>query len=98
MFSNFVWRSYGSSWLDKSAEGRLGDLAREATKALSLSNFGRANHKPDIQLQGAATYGKCLKALADELGNRLASGTGSQDLLYPVLILMMHAVRRRAYL
>ncbi|CAM1510073.1 Fc.00g004080.m01.CDS01 [Cosmosporella sp. VM-42] len=91
MFSNVVWRSYGAPWLDQAAQGKLGDLSLDATKALAQANFGRSNHKPDIELQGVVQYGKCLKSLAAELGKGMALAQGGQDLLVPILVLMMHA-------
>ncbi|KAF7555111.1 hypothetical protein G7Z17_g2456 [Cylindrodendrum hubeiense] len=88
MFSNFVWRSYGALWLDQAAQGRLGGLALDATKALAKANFGRLNHKSDIELEGVTQYGQCLKTLAADLGKSM---TSVQDLLVPILVLMMHA-------
>ncbi|KAF4468718.1 Transcriptional regulatory moc3 [Fusarium albosuccineum] len=89
MFSNFVWRSYGTPWLDEAAAGRLGHLSLDATRALSEANFGRSNHQPDIELKGVVQYGKCLKTLAMELESGIAHG--GRDLLVPILVLMMHA-------
>ncbi|KAH7121724.1 hypothetical protein B0J13DRAFT_599332 [Dactylonectria estremocensis] len=88
MFSNFVWRSYGVLWLDQAAQGKLGNLALDTTKALAQANFGRLNHKSAIELQGVVKYGNCLKTLAADLGRCMA---GSQDLLVPILVLMMQA-------
>ncbi|WKT50562.1 hypothetical protein QSH57_015532 [Fusarium oxysporum f. sp. vasinfectum] len=90
MFSNFVWRSYGTPWLDQAAAGKLGSLSLDATKALSEANFGRSNHKPDIELKGVVQYGKCLKTLAGALGSGAVQG--GQHLLVPILVLLMHAV------
>ncbi|EWY83117.1 hypothetical protein FOYG_12969 [Fusarium oxysporum NRRL 32931] len=89
MFSNFVWRSYGTPWLDQAAAGKLGSLSLDATKALSEANFGRSNHKPDIELKGVVQYGKCLKTLAGALGSSAVQG--GQHLLVPILVLLMHA-------
>ncbi|KAM5385726.1 hypothetical protein ACJZ2D_000925 [Fusarium nematophilum] len=89
MFSNFVWRSYGTPWLDQAAAGKLGSLSLDATKALSHANFGRSNHKPDIEIKGVVQYGKCLKTLAGVLGN--GGVQGGRDLLVPILVLLMHA-------
>jgi hypothetical protein len=90
MFSNFVWRSYGAPWLDQAAAGKLGSLSLDATKALSEANFGRSNHKPDIELKGVVQYGKCLKTLAGALGSGAVQE--GQHLLVPILVLLMHAV------
>ncbi|KAH7121625.1 hypothetical protein EDB81DRAFT_230961 [Dactylonectria macrodidyma] len=88
MFSNFVWRSYGALWLDQAAQGKLGDLAFDTTKALAQANFGRLNHKSNIELEGVIKYGNCLKTLAADLGRCMEC---SQDLLVPILVLMMQA-------
>jgi hypothetical protein len=90
MFSNFVWRSYGAPWLDQAAAGKLGSLSLDATKALSQANFGRSNHKLDIELKGVVQYGKCLRTLSGALGSGAVQG--GQDLLVPILVLLMHAV------
>lgn len=92
MFSNFVWRSYGALWLDQAAQGRLGGLSLDATKALAQANFGRLNHKSDIELEGVVQYGQCLKTLADDLGRCMTLVQGAEDLLVPILVLLMHAV------
>ncbi|KAH7109522.1 hypothetical protein EDB81DRAFT_704630 [Dactylonectria macrodidyma] len=91
MFSNFVWRSYGALWLNQAAQGSLGGLALDATKALAQANFGRLNHKSDIELKGVVKYGNCLKMLAADLGRCMVMVEGSQDLLVPILVLMMQA-------
>ncbi|KAF9781052.1 hypothetical protein IL306_014349 [Fusarium sp. DS 682] len=95
MFSNFVWRSYGTPWLDQAAAGKLGSLSLDATKALSEANFGRSNHKRDIELNGVVQYGKCLKTLAGALGSGAVQGR--QDLLVPILVLLMHALVASLY-
>ncbi|KAK7430697.1 hypothetical protein QQZ08_002741 [Neonectria magnoliae] len=92
MFSNFVWRSYGALWLDQAAQGKLGGLALDATKALAQANFGRLNHKADIELEGMVQYGKCLGTLAADLGKCMSMVQRAQELLVPILVLMMHAV------
>lgn len=94
MFSNFIWRSYGSLWLNQAAEGKLGHLAFDATKALSQANFGRTNHKTDIELEGSVQYGKCLTTLATELGKGTALVKDGNQLLIPILILLMHAASK----
>ncbi|KAI5456629.1 hypothetical protein BGZ63DRAFT_417610 [Mariannaea sp. PMI_226] len=91
MFSNFIWRSYGALWLNQAAEGKLGNLALNATKALSHANFGRSNHKSDIELEGSIQYGKCLKRLATELGRGPELVKDGNQLLVPILLLIMHA-------
>ncbi|KAI0181208.1 hypothetical protein GGR52DRAFT_23480 [Hypoxylon sp. FL1284] len=89
MFGNFVWKSYGYLWLDQAAEGKLGDLSLDAVSALAQLNFGLSNRMQDIQLRGAALYGKCLRVLADELGKDGTTVHGSQRLVVPILVLMM---------
>ena len=92
-FSNFVWRGYGSQWLDQAAEGRLGDLALDSVKALSYSTFGKSNRLVDVELKGSVHYGRCLRTLAKELRDgTVVSDRGKGDLLVPILVLMMHAV------
>ncbi|KIL84046.1 transcriptional regulatory protein moc3 [Fusarium avenaceum] len=89
MFSNFVWRGYGTLWLEQAAAGKLGGLSLNATEALSQANFGRSNHKPDIELKGVVQYGNCLRTLAVVLDSGAVQG--GQDLLVPILVLLMHA-------
>ncbi|KAF5688792.1 transcriptional regulatory moc3 [Fusarium circinatum] len=94
LFSNFVWRSYGAPWLDQAAAGKLGSLSLDATKALSRANFGRSNHKSDIELKGIVQYGKCLSTLAGALGSNTTQRR--QELLIPILVLLMHSVSAEA--
>ncbi|KAI0901671.1 hypothetical protein F4806DRAFT_8674 [Annulohypoxylon nitens] len=89
MFRNFVWKSYGSLWLDQAAEGRLGHLSLDAVKALARLNFGLSNRVNDFQLQGAAQYGKCLRVLAEELGRDRPGVYDNRGLVVPILVLMM---------
>ncbi|KAI2465540.1 hypothetical protein F4781DRAFT_21297 [Annulohypoxylon bovei var. microspora] len=89
MFRNFVWKSYGSLWLDQAAEGKLGSLSLDAVKALARLNFGLSNRIHDFELQGAAQYGKCLRVLAGELGKDGSEVHDSRTLVVPILVLMM---------
>lgn len=89
MFGNFVWKTYGTLWLDQAAEGRLGNLSLDAVRALAQSSFGLKNRVQDLQLKGAAQYGKCLRVLADELGRDDAAVHDSRRLVVPILVLMM---------
>ncbi|KAI1457808.1 hypothetical protein F4805DRAFT_166004 [Annulohypoxylon moriforme] len=89
MFRNFVWKSYGSLWLEQAAEGRLGNLSLDAAKALARLNFGLSNRMQDFQLQGAAQYGKCLRVLAEELGKDRSGIYDNRMLVVPILVLMM---------
>ena len=94
LFENFVWRAYGNQWLEQAAEGKLGDLSMDATTALAHSHFGRSNIQSEIQLKGQVGYGKCLKTLAQELGKGVELAKEGSDLIVPILVLMMHAVRQ----
>ncbi|KAJ9133846.1 Transposase tc1-like protein [Pleurostoma richardsiae] len=93
IFSNFVWKGYGSLWLDQAAEGKLGQLALDAATALAQSTFGRSKNVASIRMRGEVYYGKSLQALAEQLEDTqavLARG-GGHGLVVPVLVLMMHA-------
>lgn len=87
-FANFVWRSYGSPWLEQAAQGKLGALALDATRGLSQSNFGKANHQSVLELEGVQRYSTCLNVLRDAL---MIGVTG--ELLVPILIMLIHSVR-----
>ncbi|KAI1213550.1 uncharacterized protein F4807DRAFT_270142 [Annulohypoxylon truncatum] len=89
MFRNFLWKSYGSLWLDQAAEGRLGNLSLEAVKALARLNFGRSNRVHDWELQGAAQYGKCLRVMVEELGKDRPGVYDNRALVVPILVLIM---------
>lgn len=92
MFRNFVWKSYGSLWLDQAAEGRLGHLSLDAVKALARLNFGLSHRVNDFQVQGATQYGKCLRVLAEELGRDRPGVYDNRGLVVPILVLMMVSV------
>ncbi|CAG9956964.1 unnamed protein product [Clonostachys rosea f. rosea IK726] len=85
-FANFVWRSYGSPWLEQAAQGKLGALALDATRGLSQSNFGKANHQSVVELEGVQRYSTCLNILRDAL---MIGVTG--ELLVPILIMLIHS-------
>ncbi|KAI1771605.1 hypothetical protein F4818DRAFT_196352 [Hypoxylon cercidicola] len=89
-FSNFVWRGYGAQWLAQAAQGKLGHLALDSTRALAQSYFGKAKGVPSIEIQGNIQYGKCLHGLWQELGEGKALAKG-HELVVPILVLMMHA-------
>ncbi len=92
LFSNFVWRTYGIGWLDQAARGNLGGLALDASTALAEVTFGRENHQAGIEIKGRATYGICLRTLAGEMGKGGSSlARRGQELLVPILVLLMHA-------
>jgi hypothetical protein len=90
LFDNFVWSSYGSPWLQMSAEGRLDALSLEACRAFSLSIFGKHHHQAEIEVSGAVHYDKTVRALSSRLSN--VGAIGSESLIVPIMILLMHAV------
>ena len=92
LFDNFVWNSYGTPWLQMSAEGRIDFLALEACRAFSLSIFGKHHHQSDIEVSGAIHYDKAVRALSSRLSN--VGAPGSEDLIIPIMILLMHSVSR----
>ncbi|KAI1803043.1 hypothetical protein F4811DRAFT_562729 [Daldinia bambusicola] len=89
MFGNFVWRSYGSLWLNHACEGKLGNLSLDAVTALSQLSFGLNNRVQELQLKGAAQYGRCLRILAEELRRDNATAYDNRRLVVPILVLMM---------
>jgi len=97
-FSNFVWRGYGSQWLEQAAQGKLGTLALDSIKALSWSTFGKSAKLADMQYKGSVQYGKCLRMLAQEMevGSEKAVAKKGLDgsLVVPILLLLMHAVSK----
>ncbi len=86
MLSNVVWSSFGAGWFERAAAGKLGDLSQKATKALARSSFGRLEHMEDLELQGAADYGDCLRVMAAELEGK--SPVDARDLIVPILLLL----------
>lgn len=90
LFSNFVWSTYGSPWLQMSAEGNVDALALEACRAFSLTIFGKHHHQPDIEVSGAVHYDKAVRALSFRLSN--VGAPGSEDMIVPIMILLMHSV------
>ncbi|KAF2472043.1 uncharacterized protein BDR25DRAFT_17757 [Lindgomyces ingoldianus] len=89
MFSNFVWRTYGSGWLDLGAEGRIDAMTRQSINALSQTFFGVSHHQEQLQLKGSMQYGKVLTLLRPKLAN--PSNPGLEYLIIPVMVLLMHA-------
>jgi hypothetical protein len=90
LFDNFVWSSYGTPWLQMSAEGKIDALSLEACRAFSLSIFGKHHHQPDIEVSGAIHYDKAVRALSSRLSS--VGAPGSEDLIIPIMILLMHSV------
>ncbi|EXJ53397.1 uncharacterized protein A1O5_13386 [Cladophialophora psammophila CBS 110553] len=89
LFDNFVWSSYGSPWLQMSAEGKLDALSLEACRAFSLSIFGRHHRQAEIEVSGAIHYDKTVRALSSRLSN--VGAPGSENLIVPIMILLMHS-------
>ena len=90
LFDNFVWSSYGSPWLQMSAEGKLDALSLEACRAFSLTIFGRHHHQPEIEISGAVHYDKTVRSLSSRLSH--VGTAGSEALVVPIMILLMQAV------
>ncbi|RYO95682.1 hypothetical protein DL765_011182 [Monosporascus sp. GIB2] len=91
MFDNFIWRSYGAGWLDRAAQGELDVLSLDAVRAFSQFSFGQSNRIRNIQIQGGARYGSCLRLLRDKLEKGAATADGGQFLVPTILVLLMVA-------
>lgn len=92
IFSNFVWRGYGTSWLYQSAQGQLGQLAFDSAKALAETSFGKSHKSYQTEMQGRIKYGKALRCLIKNLGD--TQGSPLRGLVIPVLLLLMHSVSK----
>ncbi|KAJ8121369.1 hypothetical protein ONZ43_g2156 [Nemania bipapillata] len=91
IFSNFVWRGYGASWLHQSAQGQLGALAFDAVSSLAEISFGRAQKAAETEIRGRVTYGKVLRLMVDRLGSNIEGRKGRLwELVVPILLLLMH--------
>lgn len=90
LLDNFVWRTYGTPWLEMSCSGKLGELPLSAARAFAQSVFGKHHHQKGIELQGQTMYGHTIGILSKELGH--VARLGSEDLIIPVLLLLMHSV------
>lgn len=90
LLTNFVWRSHCTPWLEKAVEGKLGDLPKDASHALSKTNFGSSFRLNEVTLAGAKDYGQAVKTL----GSRISAlgGPDFETLIIPVLLLTIHAV------
>ncbi|MCJ1379168.1 hypothetical protein MMC17_002268 [Xylographa soralifera] len=88
LVANFVWRAYGTPWLEMSAKGSLGQLALGASRALAQSNFGTAHHYEDGKLYGMIQYSNVLQELAPLLSD--PSRPGVEELIVPVMLLLIH--------
>ena len=90
LVANFVWRTYGTPWLEMAAKGDLGQLSLDASRALSQTNFGNAHHHEAIKIDGMIQYSKVLKALAPQLSDPRRPGV--EELIIPVMMMLIHAV------
>ncbi|KAK7894437.1 hypothetical protein LTR67_006198 [Exophiala xenobiotica] len=95
LFDNFVWSSYGSPWLQMAAAGRLDALSLEASRAFSLSIFGKHHHQRDIEVSGAMHYEHTVRALSSRLSH--VGSPGSEGLIVPITILLMHSFANRLH-
>jgi hypothetical protein len=91
VFENFVWRTYGASWLELAAQGRLDALSLRSCQALAHLNFGKYHHQREIEMEGTVQYGHALRLLAPELSQ--PNRQNLESLLVAVLILLLYAVR-----
>ncbi|MCJ1263591.1 hypothetical protein MMC22_003461 [Lobaria immixta] len=89
LVANFVWRTYGTPWIEMAAKGNLGQMSLHASRALSQTNFGSAHHQEEIKLDGMTQYSKVLKALAPQLSDPRRPGV--EELIVPVMMLLIHA-------
>lgn len=88
IFSNFVWRGYGASWLHQSAQGLLGQLAFDSVKALAEISFGKSQKSHQTEIQGRLKYGKALRHMVEKLGDGQRGDL--RELVVPILLLLMH--------
>lgn len=88
IFSNFVWRGYGASWLHQSAQGLLGQLAFDSVKALAEISFGKSQKSRQTEIQGRLRYGKALRHMVEKLGDGRRGDL--RELVVPILLLLMH--------
>ncbi|KAH8160211.1 hypothetical protein CIB48_g8049 [Xylaria polymorpha] len=88
IFSNFVWRGYGASWLHQSAQGLLGQLAFDSVQALAEISFGKSQKSYRTEIQGRLKYGKALRYMIERLGDGESSSL--RELVIPILLLLMH--------
>ena len=92
MFDNFIWRSYGTGWLDVAARGKLGDLSQKTVKAFSQFSFGQSNKAQHIKDQGDTYYGECMGVVREKLQTGTALAQGVHHLVCPILVMIMLAV------
>ena len=89
LFTNFVWSSYGSPWLQLSAQGKLGVISQQACSAFSHVTFGRNHAQQDIEFDGIAQYGQAVSKVRAGLGS--PTNSSFADLLVPILIFLLYS-------
>lgn len=89
LFTNFVWSSYGSPWLQLSAQGKLGALSQQACSAFSYVTFGRHHVQPNIELDGITKYGLAVSKVRAGLGD--PTNPAFAELLAPILIFLLYS-------
>ena len=92
LFDNFVWSSYGTPWLEQSAAGKLDRLSHLAARAFAQTIFGSHHHLKAVKAEGSDGHTIVLRVLSEELGREGAPGT--EALIIPIMILLIHAVSR----
>jgi hypothetical protein len=91
LFDNFVWRTYSWPWLELSAKGKFGKLSLDASQSIAQSVFGRHHHQRDIELQANILHGQAIRGLSQGLCD--PAKPGAEELIVPILLLFIHAVR-----
>ena len=89
LFSNFVWSTYGSPWLQLAAKGKLGVLPQQACSAFSQVTFGRHHAGSDLAIDGAERYDQAVSKV--RAGLSTPSGPAFPELLVPVLIFLLYS-------
>ena len=90
LMTNFVWRTYATPWIQMATKGDLGRLPLDASLALSHTNFGTSYNQQQIKVDGLIRYSHVLKALTPYLSDPQKPGV--ENLIIPVLMLLIHAV------
>ncbi|KAH6662280.1 hypothetical protein B0J14DRAFT_496261 [Halenospora varia] len=88
LMDNFVWRTYGTPWLELAALGNMGKLSLDSCQALSQVNFGVHYHQGGMQVQGAIQYGGVLRSLIPRLARSKEPEMGA--LIVPIMLLLMY--------
>ena len=90
LLTNFVWRSHCTPWIEQAVKGKLGELAKNASRALSKTNFGTSFKLPEVKLDGAKHYGLAVRHVSSRLSK--PTGLEIETLIIPFLLLTIHAV------